>query len=57
MKPDVNNLILRVRDKVETIFLGLFTFEFVLDGYATQSIQVDVPEGSAVVQNAKLKKV
>ena len=42
---------------METSFVGIGTMEFVLEGYATQSIEVDVPEGSTLVQNAKLQKV
>jgi hypothetical protein len=42
---------------METTFVGQGTLEFGLEGYATQSIPVEVPEGSTLVQNAKLQKV
>ena len=42
---------------METSFVGIGTFEFSLEGYVSQSIEVDVPEGGAIVQNAKLNKV
>jgi hypothetical protein len=51
MQPVVNNLILKIRDLVEIIFVGLNTFEFVLDGCITQFIQIEVPESGAIVQN------
>lgn len=42
---------------METTFVGIGTFEFSLEGYVTLSLEVDVPEGGTIVQNAKLQKV
>jgi len=43
--------------KMETTFVGEGILQFSLDGYATQTIPVDVPEGGAIEQNAKLQKM
>ena len=43
--------------KMETTFVGEGILQFSLDDYATQTIAVDVPEGSSLIQNAKLQKV
>lgn len=42
---------------LDTTFVGTGTMEFAFEGYVTQNISVEVPEGGAVELNAKLVKV
>jgi len=42
---------------ISTTYVGTGTMEFVFDGYVTQNITIEIPEGGALTLNAKLVKV